>query len=264
MRSSKIDESPVDFGLVSTYVPLVSIISRALALVCAIDLARPWLVSDDRVLPLALAIIVYFDAHITRHDALFRTCGFLVPPALAALTMHGSTQPTCNYISMTILHWTCGVAWALLSTLSFIFYIRYKRCVLSTTTSCVLLCTLGFFDTTTRCRYILLPELLFKTLAFYMCCMTSLHLNSIVEGLDRNTHALLVLHTNLHTLHVHPIIVVASSLIIFTVCLRMFIADKQTALPTSHSHTQSSLPTSGSDDEELLRRARAQSKAPSS
>ena len=63
MRSSKIDEAPVDFGLVSTYVPLVSIISRALALVCAIDLARPWLASDDRVLPLALAVIVYFDAH---------------------------------------------------------------------------------------------------------------------------------------------------------------------------------------------------------
>ncbi len=208
------------------------------------------------MLPLALAVIVYFDAHITRHDSLFRTCGFLVPPALAALTMHGSTQPTCNYISMTILHWTCGVAWALLSTLTFIFYLRYKRCVLSIITSCVLLCTLGFFDTTTRCRYILLPELLFKTLAFYMCCMTSLHLNSIVEGLDRNTHALLVLHTNLHTLYVHPIIVVASSLIIFTVCLRMFIADKQTALPTS-SLTHSSLSTTGSDDEELLRRARA-------
>ena len=217
----------VDFKLVSTYVPMMILLGRALFLTLFFQ-ATLLMGQDNTGLLVVLCVVCYFDAYSFKHDVLNKACGFLLPAAFYLYTnTHAAVSHKaynkdkdiyCSEIYIIVVYWAVDLVWAASSSIHIAslcwklrihLRIQTVACVWSLilTTHVMLRCykTPSFW------------EVLLRVVLYYVSCMFYFFTSVFLVGVDRNTHHFTVMHVCLHILFVEPYVLLASALI--SVCV---------------------------------------------
>tara|TARA_B100001758_G_scaffold247962_1_gene269293 strand:+ start:24365 stop:25204 length:840 start_codon:yes stop_codon:yes gene_type:complete len=235
--SSNDSDAIVDFRLVQTYTPAMLLLMRAVMMLCI----YASLVVSLSVAPihtqaanvshrvdiaiLVLACWVYFDAWFFRHDTLSRTAGFLAPPLLLILTMSDHFYPhtrSCSDIVSLVVYYATGILWATSCSFCVIDMLlrmqtRFNIHIASAAwaVACIVLM---FVD----CRKKGVPELLARTLLYYLIVIVLYFSQTLQPDRERNRFAFGILHTSIHVLFADSYVVAGSVIILFCVFVYYF------------------------------------------
>ena len=220
------DYVEVDFKLVTTYLPVLSLIFRALSLIAIVE-SLSLLRVGSSTLVAATGTLVYWDAHLHRTSQLSVACGGLLPVSGAVLVARllvrpgeGVVTPPCTGWEAFLLAWVFDVAWAVTS--SFHLTATVVRPVYTHRLMPVLWSALAVAKVWALCEPMPSYELPFRATLFYISSMLVLYASPFLPDVDRNVHRMTTPHLNLHLLLVQPYILVASVLVFALVLARAF------------------------------------------
>ena len=230
MTSGESNGKRVDFQLVSTYVPVIQLVARAMVLVLLFQVAHS-VGHDHTGLCVLVCVLCYFDGYCYRTDALNRAAGFLVPPAFYMYT-HAPSQNTwvvspvshCTQMPVLVFYWAVDLLWASSSSMliaSLLCKIRVKLRI--QTVACVWSFIL-LVHVALRCYH---PpgfwEIVLRVLLYYVSCVCYFFTSSFVLDTDRHTHTFTVMHVCLHILFVEPFVLVASVVVSGGIYAKLYI-----------------------------------------
>ena len=222
------DDDIVDFRLVSSYVPFVLLVIRAQLLIAAYGTSAYFLASwhvHESFLVACLSVIVYFDAYIFRNERLNTASGYVAPVALA-LTLCAREQPGVRkrewQTVWQTVYWGVQLTWAV----SVSFYLaglalRLKRMpgVHAFATLWACMAVLHILSTAEHTSMLAMSA---RSLLYYITTSVSYYSRYVLTDIDRNTHSFAVMHLCLHTLFIHPLIMVVSALLFVAFYFKIF------------------------------------------
>jgi len=217
MTSGENGGKRVDFQLVSTYVPMLQLLARAMGLILLFQVAHG-VGHDHTGLCVLVCVLCYFDAYCYRHDALNRAAGFLVPPAFYMYT-HAPAQNTwlaspvshCTETHVLVFYWAVDLLWASSSSMLIATLLCKLRVKLRIQTVACVWSFILLVHVALRCYH---PpgfsEIVLRVLLYYLSCICYFFSSVLVLDTDRHTHTFTVMHVCLHILFVEPFVLVAS------------------------------------------------------
>ena len=251
------DEFDVDMRLVTTYIPLMILILRSIAM-CVFCEVFYRIFGPRQNLLIIIVLIMYADASSWQRDRMNRIVGFLCPVALCIVTTTNHTlcspvvdETLQSRLPLIIIYWTLQVLWPVSTAYYFsavIFSFQKPREVYLITlwsaclgVHCYLL--LGGFQST--------GEIMLRCIVYYMTAMLFYHSKCKLAQVDRNTHHSITMHVCLHFLFVDVYIMICS-VTVFSI-LFWYIFFNRTASDIIY---QASIPKTR-QDEDLLTQLRA-------
>lgn len=203
-------DEPVNFQLVSTYVPLLLLLLRSVLLLTAAHLCAALLEAHGALLVI-LAVLVYFDAHAFRHNKLNQACGFLCPVALCVLqarVAHGSQDCEATYLQVAL--WSVDMVWAVSCT-SYVAIVCYKGYFVVR----VLYAALGWaacavVHALAACAPLDFPHQLIRTVLYYLTCTLFFYVKCSSPLVDRGSYQFAVLHVFVHIFFVQHYVLLGS------------------------------------------------------
>ena len=207
------EETQYDLTLVTTYLPCVVLCVRACVLVCAVYAVRAYL--DPQVVLMLVCCCVYLDAWTFRRNAFDRTCGHLCVCAIAVLVQsHRCTHTLFGSEYSSLLLWICDLVWGVLSAFDVVGAILGVRVHISLSIKILMLSALATTHTHLQCVGAYLPDMLSRTLLYFLLCAMLIFCGPMTPNFDRNAHNNNVLHVLSHLFFVHAYIVLGSILVI--------------------------------------------------
>ena len=220
------DGVEVDFKLVTTYLPVLSLIFRALTLLGLLELAVLGGVGAAAMVA-GTSAFVYWDAHVHRNERLSVVCGGLLPVAGAMLTTRvlvryagAHAMPPCTGWEAFLLAWVFDVAWAVASSFYLVAAViqpSYTHRFLP-----VLWSVLAVAKIWGLCEPVMIYEVPMRATLFYVTSMLFLYAAPFLPAVDRNVHRMVTPHLSLHLLVVQPYVLFASMLVFSLVLTRVF------------------------------------------
>ena len=209
----KQEEQHYDLSLVTTYLPCVVLCMRGFLLVTGLYFARVYV--EPQTCVILVCGLVYLDAWQFKRNAFDRTCGHLCLCAMATLAQsHHCVENT--YISQynSLLLWLCDLVWGVLSAFDVVGAILGMRSPVMPSAKICLLTALATTHTHFQCQGTHLPDMLLRTLLYYLLCAMLIFCGPMIPNFDRNAHNSNVLHVCCHLLFVHAYIMLGSVFII--------------------------------------------------
>ena len=230
MTSGESSGKRVDFQLVSTYVPVIQLVAREMALVLLFQVAHS-VGHDHTGLCVLVCVLCYFDGYCYCTDALNRAAGFLVPPAFYMYT-HAPSQNTwvvspvshCTQMPVLVFYWAVDLLWASSWSMLIASPLCKIRVKLRIQTVVCVWSFILLVHVALRCYHA--PdfwETVLRVLLYYVSCVCYFFTSSFVLDTDRHTHTFTVMHVCLHILFVEPFVLVASVVVSGGIYAKLYI-----------------------------------------
>jgi hypothetical protein len=211
-------QAPLDFALVSTYVPLLLTVARALLLTCAAHLAQAL---PAHVVSAAVLLWVYADAqgHLAVHTS--HVASHLMPVAFFLLTRRkdAATTPYDAWIAVDSA-WACACValWA-----SHVFRWR-SRSAWATTVASSTMALLHLYYSRDAAT---LPEVCVRIVVFYVLCFVRYHAFVCRVSRDAGAHAFVGPHVCLYALFVQRYVLLCALAATASLGCRLWAGDKK-------------------------------------
>lgn len=215
-------QDAVDLALVTTYVPVVFVILRALALL----LVHHVLTLCDleyNVMIYIVAFIVFADYHLLVYDAKFDSaCGHLCAVALAIVVYAPSKDPCV--LPRTAVYWSIDMFWAAsaaLQTAAAALRVAPSAAYKHTMAKTCVWGACGIIHVTAACGGRSLFEWSARFVGYFALCSQIYFSKEVLESVDRNQHTFMTPHLSMHVLFTHAYVSI-SSFVIFS-CLHAYV-----------------------------------------
>jgi len=220
------DDDHVDFGLVTTYVPLFGLFLRAIMLMALYEL-RGFFDMQYTTLFAVLLALVYLDAIYYKEYKISSACGGLVVPAVAIFLSHGVQKMRNVDYTHFILSYCVDTAWAIGSCLVLAwntFHIRIP-CKIYVLTCCG--AVLFVLHVQLQPLPTLPHEIWSRVCIYYMSSAAFFYTQPILADLDRNIHHFSVMHVNMHLVFVRSYVLIGSTLIFIGLYIKIYCDGKK-------------------------------------
>lgn len=239
------DNTLYDFSLVSTYLPVLVLVSRGAMCVAAIN----WLVvsmgtQHQAVLMLCVSV-VYIDCLLMHNNQFDRACGHLCLCALSVLTQQ--QYRVCSNTE-TVLLLMCDLLWSACASVEVVVRTAGVRLHVSTLSKVVICCMFASTRVALNCEAMGLMQGIFRSTLYYILCSLLLLCGPFVPQSERAAalpawHSSSVVYICAHVFFVHLYAVIASVAVI--VCIHARLVYSTLYVPSDdglHKHTQASPP----------------------
>lgn len=244
------DTDSIDFHLVSTYFPLLLLITRSVLLVTIHALVVA-------LLPYCVfgisSVLVYVD-YITFSDNLSNTVGFLLAIGVA-LEVNRCSESLCMNVYARIGNWVVDIVWAVSSSVH-VCYALFR--IHPPPDIIMILFWSGCFisNSTLACSSMLPGEIMGRASLYYTTCM----LHSYTRGKKISVNTRMTPHIALHMLFVEPYVLIGSVLVFTAIFVRVFTSssvgkNSDTTKVESRQSKNNTFHSSSDDDLAQLRRA---------
>lgn len=271
MNNKESDESHVDFGLVSTYLPSIFLWFRCSVIIMSFEAFKMAVKVRGDLILLLLAVVVYFDAYLFRSDKIAQGSGFSIACTLAWMANTWPVAPHCEELHMTVLNWSLDLIWAVSSSLFYLHYTMHQKYLLCPHKAAFFWSCMIPVQSLTRCRKQSLYEMIARVAVFYQHVMFSYYIQFLSPGYDRNVHPFVIMHIAQHLLYVNPFVFLGSIFVFIFVCFRTFLPQttvvaggktsssvgSSVVKPTGTSANMTSSTSKMSSDELLVARLKA-------
>jgi hypothetical protein len=220
-------QAPLDFALVSTYVPLLVTIARALALTCAVHLPT---MLPANVVSAAMLFWVYLDAqaHLAVHAS--QIASHLMPVAFFLLTRTKDAAGTSYDAWIAVdATWAC-VCVALWAAHVFRWRLRSAWAATFATSSMTLLHLYYGLDASS------LTEVCVRIVAFYILCFVHYHAFVCRVSCDAAAHACAGPHVCLYVLFLQRYVLLCALTVTVALVCRLWVGDKRYGAWSEHRY----------------------------
>lgn len=211
-------QAPMDFALVSTYVPLLLTMTRALLLTCVLQFTK---MLPFNVVSAGILLVVYVDAHAHVNVHTSHITSHLMPVAFFLLT-HSKDAVTSQYeVWMTIdVVWACAciVLWTA-------NVLRWRSRPVWMTTLLTSTMTLAHLYYTGDSMS--LVEVCIRVVIFYILCFVHYHAFVCRVSCDASAHAFVGPHVCLYVLFLQRYILLCAVVLTSILLCQMWVGDKR-------------------------------------
>lgn len=243
------DEFCVDFRLVSSYVPVFSLIARGWFLCALIEGLWVFGVADSVIL-MIVAGCVFWDYHWNRASQFTVLCGGLIGPALMCTTTraffhsddsNGYSSLSCQGLEGIVVAYVCDIAWAIASSFHLACLAFYPAYVIHHMPH--IWTILAVVKTWSMCDRHTVIELPVRVCVFYVAFMLILYAAPFLPLIDRAKHRIASAHVCLHLLMVHVYVLVATVCVFAFVLAHIYFKNKGVLNDLSSSKTNHAIST---------------------
>jgi len=238
------DDAKVDFHLVATYLPIISLMLRGCVAILILESSQFLFAGTSSVVCVAVAL-AYWDLYLFHTCPLSRICGGIAIPLLMEISgrlLISSTmqvtgtnntfvlsmapvidtyfQQHCVGVEALIMTWSFDIIWAVSSSfyLSCLVYeAKYtsKYFPILWTLCCIL-------KVWSLCDRMVFYELFPRTLLYYVSSAVFFYSNRYLLNVDRNIHRMITPHICYHFLFVQVYITIASLVVFSALFMQIF------------------------------------------
>lgn len=247
------EDSEINFHLVSTYIPLILLMIRALLLITLLEICF-LMKFQTVVIFLFTAMLVYYDAHLNKTDHLSRACGFLCPLALFLVQLLLiQIQKDCvnsyYYMSQCIL----DLVWAICCS-SFVAVVCIKgKFPVDVTYASFISSIFCLVHACMQCAKVEVVEVVVRTCMYYFSCSLFYYLKNQTHTLDRNLYRYTIVHLFLHIFFVRMYVLIGSGVVFILLFSYVYYTNFTSQSPS----LRISASPVANDQENLVRQLRA-------
>tara|TARA_B110001450_G_scaffold183006_1_gene171013 strand:- start:39 stop:821 length:783 start_codon:yes stop_codon:yes gene_type:complete len=208
---------------VTTYLPVIGLILRALGLIAVLEGGHVFGIGAA-ALACGGGAVCYWDAHWNRGSRLCVVCGGLVPVCgtmlFARILVSNEARPTCMGMEGFVLSWVFDIAWSVAS--SFHLVAAVWQPVYTHRHLPLLWTLLAVAKVWALCEPLSVYQIPARATLYYITCMLYLYSAPFLPALDRNAHRAVTPHLGLHLLVVQPYVLAASVAVFACVLARLY------------------------------------------
>lgn len=161
------ENTPYDFSLVSTYLPVFVIVIRGAMCACVVNWCLFTMNMPLHAVMICIASIVYVDSLIMHNNAFDRACGHLGVCAMATLAQQNSRE--CS-TSETAFIYVCDLLWCACAGFEVIAQTSSIRVHMSYISKVIICCMFASMRVAFSCTEIGLMQSLFRSCLYYVLC----------------------------------------------------------------------------------------------
>ena len=223
-----VEHMKFDLALVTTYLPILSLCSRATVLVCTLYLLRDSLLLPPTTILMVAACLVFLDSWHFQHSVFDHTCGHLFLCALAVLTQQTSASNCMENVH--VLRLIIDFVWCLLASFELCSSIWNLRIKLSMLLKVLIVQCMAVAHVMFSCginsHYSILETLLRVVLYYVMTAVVILS-GPYLAGADKTHYRVSVPLVCCQLLFVHIFSLLANILVLVVVHTRFVCAGVQ-------------------------------------
>jgi hypothetical protein len=212
------DNTPYDFSLVSTYFPVLMLVTRGTLCVAAMNWITTTLGLELQSVCMLTVSFVYIDSILMNDNNFDRACGHLCMCALAVLTQQH--QRVCSS-SETVLIVVCDLLWSACAGVEVILRTTGGRMHGKQINKIVLSCVFACTRVLLSCNALGFMQSIFRTCLYYVLCALLLLCSTFLPHNDSLLHSSNVVYICAHVFFVHLYAVIASVVVIVCVHARL-------------------------------------------
>lgn len=226
-----------DLALVTTYLPILSLCSRATALVCTLYLLRDSLNLPNTTLLMVAACVVFLDCWHFQHSVFDHTSGHLFLCALAILTQQNNTSVCLE--NMHMLSLIIDFVWCLLASFELCSSIWNLRIKLSMLLKVLIVQCMAVAHITFACgsnSNYTIAEMLLRVILYYVITAVVILSGPYLAGADKTHYRVSVPLVCSQLLFVHIFSLLANILVFVAVHTRIVCAGLQSTEKTDEEN----------------------------